>query len=138
MGSSEFYNVVELLPEVEASLVIDTTELRRDGHFTQGQLLLFVVLGEQQSFNGELVGRISAKIRSELSARYVPDAIFAVPEIPLTLNGKKLEIPVKRIFQGTPAAKAVSREAMSNPDSLQGFVRLAEAFRYRDANNMNS
>jgi acetoacetyl-CoA synthetase len=137
MGSSEFYNVVELLPEVEASLVIDTTELRRDG-LTQGQLLLFVVLGEQQSFNEELVGRISAKIRSELSPRYVPDAIFAVPEIPLTLNGKKLEIPVKRIFQGTPAAKAVSREAMSNPDSLQGFVRLAEAFRYRDANNMNS
>ena len=137
MGSSEFYNVVELLPEVEASLVIDTTELRRDG-LTQGQLLLFVVLGEQQSFNEELVGRISAKIRSELSPRYVPDAIFAVPEIPLTLNGKKLEIPVKRIFQGTPAAKAVSREAMSNPDSLQAFVRLAEAFRYRDANNMNS
>ncbi|HEX7193805.1 MAG TPA: acetoacetate--CoA ligase [Chthoniobacterales bacterium] len=138
MGSSEFYNVVELLPEVEASLVIDTTELRRDGHSTQGQLLLFVVLSDQQLFNEELVGRISAKIRSELSPRYVPDAIFAVPEIPLTLNGKKLEIPVKRIFQGTPAAKAVSREAMSNPDSLQAFVRLAEAFSHRDANDINS
>ena len=132
MGSSEFYNVVELLPEVVGSLVIDTTELGRNGRLIEGQLLLFVVLGDQQVLDEELVGRISAKIRSELSPRYVPDVIYAVPEIPMTLNGKKLEVPVKRIFQGTPAAKAVSREAMSNPDSLQAFVRLAEAFRHCD------
>jgi len=136
IGTSEFYSVVELLPEVEGSLVIDTTELERNGRFIQGQLLLFVVLGQQRLLDEDLVGRISAKLRSELSPRYVPDAIFAVPEIPMTLNGKKLEIPVKRIFQGTPAANAVSREAMGNPDSLQVFVRLAEEFRRRGANNM--
>jgi acetoacetyl-CoA synthetase len=129
MGSSEFYSVVELLPEVEGSLVIDTTELKKSGRIIKGQLLLFVVLREQRLLDEELVKRISSKIRSELSPRHVPDAIFAVPEIPQTLNGKKLEVPLKRIFQGMPAAKAASREAMSNPDSLNVFVELAKKFR---------
>jgi acetoacetyl-CoA synthetase len=129
MGSSEFYSLVELLPEVEGSLVIDTTELEKNGRVTQGQLLLFVVLREQRVLDEELIGRISAKIRAELSPRHVPDAIFAVPEIPQTLNGKKLEVPVKRIFQGMPVTKAVSREAMSNPGSLKVFAELAKNFR---------
>ena len=55
--------------------------------------------------------------------------MFAVPEIPQTFNGKKLEVPVKRIFQGMPPAKVVSREAMSNPDSLEAFVELAKKFK---------
>jgi acetoacetyl-CoA synthetase len=66
-----------------------------------------------------------------LSPRYLPDGIYQVPEIPLTLNGKKLEVPVKRIFQGIELSKSVSREAMSNPDSLQPFLELAEQFRLR-------
>jgi acetoacetyl-CoA synthetase len=132
MGSSEFYSVVELLPEVEGALVIDTTELEKNGRIAKGQLLLFVVVRGHRLLDGELTERISAKIRSELSPRHVPDAIFAVPEIPQTLNGKKLEVPVKRIFQGVPAAKAVSREAMSNPDSLKPFVELAKEFHHRD------
>ena len=131
MGSSEFYSVVELLPEVEGSLVIDTTELGKHGRFTQGHLLLFVVLREKRSLDEELTGRIFAKIRSDLSPRHIPDAVFAVPEIPLTLNGKKLELPVKRIFQGMSVASAVSREAMSNPDSLKAFLKLAKEFHHR-------
>ena len=132
MGSSEFYSVVELLPEVEGSLVIDTTELAKNGQVTQGELLLFVVLRGKRSLDEELTATIVAKIRAELSPRHVPDAIFAVPEIPQTLNGKKLEVPVKRIFQGVPLAKAVSREAMSNPDSLKAFVELARGFHHRE------
>jgi acetoacetyl-CoA synthetase len=132
MGSNEFYRVVELLPEVEGSLVVDTTELGKDGRANKGQLLLFVVLRGQRLLDEELTERISAKIRSDLSPRHVPDAIFAVPEIPQTLNGKKLEVPVKRIIQGIPIAKAVSREAMSNPDSLKVFAELAEGFYHRD------
>ena len=133
MGSSEFYSVVELLPEVEGSLVIDTTELGKHGRFTQGHLLLFVVLREKRSLDEELTGRIFAKIRSDLSPRHIPDAVFAVPEIPLTLNGKKLEVPVKRIFQGMSAAETVSPESMSNPDSLKTFIKLAEEFHHRGA-----
>jgi acetoacetyl-CoA synthetase len=133
MGSSEFYSVVELLPEVEGSLVIDTTELGKHGRLSQGNLILFVVLREKRPLDEELTRKIFAKIRSDLSPRHVPDAIFAVPEIPLTLNGKKLEVPVKRIFQGMSVANAVSREAMSNPDSLKTFVKLAEEFHHRGA-----
>ena len=59
----------------------------------------------------------------------MPDGIYHVPEIPQTLNGKKLEVPVKRIFQGIELSKSVSREAMSNPDSLQPFLELAEQIR---------
>jgi acetoacetyl-CoA synthetase len=59
----------------------------------------------------------------------VPDGIFNVPEIPQTLNGKKLEVPVKRIFLGIELSKSVSREAMSNPDSLKPFLELAEKYR---------
>ena len=129
MGSSEFYSIVELLPEVEGALVIDTTELERDGRAVKGQLILFVVLRGQRLLDEKLAEKISEMIRSELSPRYVPDAIFAVPEIPQTFNGKKLEVPVKRIFQGMPPAKVVSREAMSNPDSLEAFVELAKKFK---------
>jgi acetoacetyl-CoA synthetase len=132
MGSSEFYSVVELVPEVEGSLVIDTTELAKDGQVTRGELLLFVVLRGKRALDEELTANIVAKIRAELSPRHVPDAIFAVPEIPQTLNGKKLEVPVKRIFQGVPLAKAVSREVMSNPDSLNTFVELAKGFHQRE------
>ena len=128
MGSSEFYRVVESIPEIDGSLVIDTTELERSGRSAKGSLLLFVVVRGGRSLDDELVGRISAAIKTDLSPRHVPDAVFAVPEIPLTLNGKKLEVPVKRIFQGATVAKAVSRESMSNPDSLQVFVKLAEQF----------
>jgi acetoacetyl-CoA synthetase len=76
-------------------------------------------------WNNELQEAICARLRSELSLRYVPDAIYSVPEIPHTLNGKKLEVPIKRLFEGTPLAKAVSREALANPGCLQYFVELA-------------
>jgi acetoacetyl-CoA synthetase len=129
MGSSEFYRVVESLPEIDGSLVIDTTELEKDGTPARGSLLLFVVIRKGWALDEKLSERISEKIKAELSPRYVPDAIFSVPEIPVTLNGKKLEVPVKRIFQGRSVVTAASRESMSNPDSLQPFVRLAGQFR---------
>jgi acetoacetyl-CoA synthetase len=129
MGTSEFYQVVESLPEVLGSLVIDTTGLGPAGKETPGKLLLFIVLRETDGFSDFLANRIRERIRIELSPRYVPDGIFQVPEIPQTLNGKKLEVPVKRIFLGIELSKSVSREAMSNPDSLKPFLKLAEKYR---------
>jgi len=126
MGTSEFYQVVESLPEILGSLVIDTTGLGRSGEETPGRLLLFVVLRAAVVFDDGLASRIRDRIKTELSPRYLPDGIFNVPEIPLTLTGKKLEVPVKRIFQGVELSKLVSREAMSNPDSLKPFLELAE------------
>ncbi len=127
MGTSEFYRIVESLPEVLGSLVIDTTGLSPDGKEIPGKLLLFVALRGTATLSDTLSNRIRERIKKELSPRCLPDAIFAIPEIPQTLNGKKMEVPVKRIFQGYALSRSVSREAMSNPDSLKPFVDLAES-----------
>jgi acetoacetyl-CoA synthetase len=129
MGTSEFYRIVESLPEILGSLVIDTTGLGPDGREIPGKLLLFVALRASASFDDALANQIRERIKIELSPRYLPDAIYGVPEIPQTLNGKKLEVPVKRIFQGYELSKSVSREAMSNPESLQPFLELVERVR---------
>jgi acetoacetyl-CoA synthetase len=123
MGTSEFYRVIERIPEVAEALVIDTSRLQQNA--VPGRLLLFLVLSSGGDCSDELRESICARLRAELSPRYVPDEIFAVPEIPHTLNGKKLEVPVKRLFEGMPLAKAISREAVANPGSLQYFVDLA-------------
>jgi acetoacetyl-CoA synthetase len=122
MGSSEFYRVVEDLPEVLDSLVVDTGQLG-----SEGRLLLFVVLGSEVSLDEGLQSRIRQKLRQEISPRYVPDEVYAVSDIPRTLNGKKLEVPVKRILSGTPPEKAVSPDAVSNPRSMHFFIDLARS-----------
>ena len=122
MGTSEFYRVVEDLAEVQEALVIDTGGLGRED-----KLLLFVVLRAGCALDDATRAKINAKLRAEISPRHVPDAIFAVAEIPHTLNGKKLEVPVKRILAGMPLEKAVSREAVANPAALEPFVALAAA-----------
>jgi acetoacetyl-CoA synthetase len=69
--------------------------------------------------------RINAAIRDAVSPRFVPDQIYAVPEIPRTLTGKKQELPVKKLLLGQPLEKVVNRDAMANPASLDWFVQLA-------------
>jgi acetoacetyl-CoA synthetase len=120
IGSGEIYRVVEELPEVMDSLVVDLTELGRESWMP-----LFVVLRDGLDLDGALVERIRAAIREQLSPRYLPDAIFAIPAVPRTLNNKKLEVPVKRILSGVPVETAVNPGSMSDPDSLQFFVELA-------------
>lgn len=122
MGSSEFYRVVEGLPEVLDSLVADTSSLDREG-----QLLLFVVLRPGTALDEALIGRINRTLRQELSPRHVPDAIYAVPEVPRTLNGKKMEVPIKRLLMGTPAERVANPGTMGNPQSLTFFLELAKS-----------
>jgi acetoacetyl-CoA synthetase len=119
MGTSEFYRAVEELPEVMDSLVVDTGQLGREG-----RLLLFVVLRGGETLDDALRARIREKLRTDLSPRHVPDEIHAIGEVPYTLNGKRLEVPVKRILSGVPAETAVSADAMRNPESLRFFVAL--------------
>jgi len=121
LGTAEFYRVVEELPEVRDSLVVDTGGLGR----TEDRLLLFLVLAPGSTLDDALLGRLRGTIRTELSPRHVPDEVFAVPEVPRTLNGKKLEVPVKRLLTGTPFDRAVSLGAVANPDALEHFVALA-------------
>ena len=117
MGTSEFYRVVEGLPEIADSLVIDTGQLGQDG-----RLLLYVVLAGDRELDDELAGRIRSQLRSQLSPRHVPDAIHQVPGIPRTLSGKKLEVPVRKILMGTPVADAADPDALANPEVLGYFA----------------
>jgi acetoacetyl-CoA synthetase len=118
MGTSEFYRVVESLPDVIDSLVIDTSAAG-----VEGRLLLFVVLREGASLD-EVTAAVRKLIRSQLSPRHVPDQVIAVSAVPRTINGKKCEVPVKRILAGVPLDKAVSRGALADPASMTPFVEL--------------
>ncbi|HLQ53139.1 MAG TPA: acetoacetate--CoA ligase, partial [Streptosporangiaceae bacterium] len=120
MGTSEFYRVVERLPEVSDSLVVDTGQLGQDG-----RLLLYVVLSDGAELDDGLIARIRAVLRAELSPRHVPDEIHQVPAIPRTLSGKKLEVPVRKILLGTPVADAADPDALANPEVLGLFAPAA-------------
>jgi acetoacetyl-CoA synthetase len=117
MGTSEFYRVVERLPEVTDSLVVDTGQLGRPG-----RLVLYVMLAEGCDLDDDLTGRLRGALRSELSPRHVPDEIHQVPGIPRTLSGKKLEVPVRKILLGTPVAEAADPDALANPEVLGLFA----------------
>ena len=117
MGTSEFYRVVERLPEVTDSLVVDTGQLGRPG-----RLVLYVVLAEGRELDDDLIGELRRALRSELSPRHVPDEIHQVPGIPRTLSGKKLEVPVRKILLGTPVAEAADPDALANPEVLGLFA----------------
>jgi acetoacetyl-CoA synthetase len=121
MGTSEIYRAVLASPEVIDALVVDVP---RTG--TDGWMPLFVVLGEDDSLTDELIAQIRRRIREDCSPRHVPDEIRQIPEVPRTLSGKVLEVPVKRILTGTPPEQAASRESLANPASLDYFVQLAE------------
>ena len=121
IGTAEFYAVVEAIPEVADSLVV---HLDRDD-----RLLLFVAMRDGATLTDELRGRIGRELRTTLSPRHAPDEITAVPAIPRTLSGKKLEVPVKRILGGTPADVAASRGSLADPSSLDAFEALARAER---------
>jgi acetoacetyl-CoA synthetase len=118
MGTSEFYRVVEQMPEVADSLVVDTGQLGTDG-----RLILYLVLAPGAELDDELTARIRAALRSALSPRHVPDEIHQVPGIPRTLSGKKLEVPVRKILLGTPVADAADPDALANPEVLAWFAR---------------
>jgi acetoacetyl-CoA synthetase len=121
MGTADFYAVVEGLEEIVDSLVVDTTEL---GAADEGELLCFVVLAPGATL-AEVEPRLRRALRTDLSPRHVPDRFVAVDAIPHTLNGKKCEVPVKRILAGVDPDQAVSRDALVNPDSLDPFIQLA-------------
>ena len=85
---------------------------------------LFVVLGDGVELDDRLTDELRRRIREQCSPRHVPDEIFAIAEVPRTLSGKALEVPVKRILTGTPPEQAASRDSLSNPAALDYFVEL--------------
>ena len=120
MGSSDIYEVVERLPEIRESLVIGLEQ--PDGGYW---MPLFVVLAEGAELDDALRGRIRAALREQLSPRHVPDEVIAVPAVPHTLTGKRIEVPVKRLLSGTPLEQAVNPGSVDDVESLRVFQRLA-------------
>jgi len=122
MGTAEIYRAVDNVEEVQDSLVVD---IEQDG---EDHMPLFVVLKEGVELDEDLEGRIKKSIGETASPRHVPDEVISVPEVPYTLNGKKLEVPVAKILSGTPPEEAASKDSLGNPDALDAFVELAERF----------
>jgi len=120
MGTSEIYRVVEGFPEVLDSLIIGVES--PGGRY---YMPLFVVLGDKVQLDDALKARIKESLRRNISPHHVPDEVFAIREVPRTLSGKKLEVPVKKLFMGIRVEKAISTDAMSNPQSIQYFIELA-------------
>lgn len=121
MGTAEIYRVVEELPEVRDSLVVDLEYLGRPSFMP-----LFVVLAAGTVLDEAFKSRIAQQIRSKASARHVPNEIYQVDEIPRTLTGKKMEVPVRRLLLGAAPEKVASADAMANPKSIGFFLRLAD------------
>jgi acetoacetyl-CoA synthetase len=120
MGTAEIYRAVADVPQVLDSLVVDVP---RPG--TEGWMPLFVVLREDAALNDDLIGELKRRIRERCSPRHVPNDVFQIAEVPRTLSGKVLEVPVKRILMGEPPERAASRDSLANPGSLDYFTELA-------------
>jgi len=123
LGTSDFYAVVESFPEITDSLVV---HLEGDadtpgGDDSMGRLVLFVSLAPGVELDDALIAQIRAQLRTQLSPRHLPDTIEAVPSVPRTLSGKKLEVPVKRILTGSRADDVASRSSLADPGALAWF-----------------
>jgi acetoacetyl-CoA synthetase len=133
MGTSEIYRAVAAVPDVLDALVVD---LPRPG--TDGWMPLFVVVRKGRELDDELTAEIKRRIREQCSPRHVPDEVFRVAEVPRTLSGKVLEVPVKRILTGTPPERAASRDSLANPAALDWFVEFAGRLEGRDESVVRS
>jgi acetoacetyl-CoA synthetase len=118
MGTSEIYRAVLAVDDVVDALVVDLPREGRDW------MPLFVVLREGASLDDALISEIRRRIREDCSPRHVPDEIREIAEVPRTLSGKVLEVPVKRILMGMPPDQAASRESLANPNALDYFIEL--------------
>ena len=114
LGTTDFYVIVDSMPEIADSVVVHL----EDKEGGPGELILLVAMAAGYELNDDVANRIKRALRSELSPRHVPDEIAALPAVPRTLSGKKLEVPIKRMLLGMPADKAASRDSLANPKAL--------------------
>ena len=120
IGTAEIYRAVEQEPEVADSLIV-CCELPGGNFF----MPLFVKLKPGMSLTDEVRARLNSRLRRDCSPRHVPDKAYVVADVPYTLTGKKMEVPVRKILMGWPVDKAVSRDAMANPESIDFFIEFA-------------
>jgi acetoacetyl-CoA synthetase len=119
IGSAEIYRVVEQLEGVRDSLVVCIDRVDDSSYMP-----LFVQLEPDQALGQDLENRIVAALKEQCSPRHVPDEIIQVPDIPYTLTGKKMEVPVKRLFMGAAAEECFSRGMLRNPDAVDFIIQF--------------
>jgi acetoacetyl-CoA synthetase len=123
MGTSEIYRAAGAVEQVLDALVVDVPRPGGDGELW---MVLFVVLAPGATLDEGLTGEIKRRIRDDCSPRHVPNEVRQIAEVPRTLSGKVLEVPVKRILMGAPPEQAASVDSLANPASLDYFVELAK------------
>ncbi len=117
IGTADIYRLMEQLEEIEDSIVI--------GQPWQNdvRVILFVKLAEGYELNDELKNKIKKTLRTNASPRHVPAKIFAVPDIPYTLNMKKVELAVKKVVMGQ---EVLNKDALKNPEVLDHYDNIKE------------
>lgn len=122
IGTAEIYRCIEAIEEIDDSIVVNLD--LPEGKFF---MPLFVKLAADSVLNDALVNKIAQNLKTQCSPRHVPDEVYAIDEIPYTLTGKKLEVPVRKILLGFDIDQSVSRDAMQNPGSIDYFIRFAKS-----------
>jgi acetoacetyl-CoA synthetase len=120
MGTSEIYQVVESFDEILDSLIIDL-----EFHGRESFMPLFLVLREGASLDEDLKTRIRDKLRRDVSPRHVPNEMLTIDEVPYTLSGKKMEVPIRKILLGMEVDRAANLGAMRNPEAINYFLEYA-------------
>lgn len=126
IGTSEIYRALDGLKEIKDSLIICLENA--NGEF---YMPLFIVLSGKISLDTELMNKIKSEIRKQCSPRHVPDAIFTTPDIPYTISGKKVEMPVKKILEGKVDPKSLNRDALKNPESLDYYINFTKSTEFK-------
>jgi acetoacetyl-CoA synthetase len=121
MGTAEIYRAVLAVDDITDALVVDVP---RDGH-EDGWMPLFVVLRTGAVLDNALIKEIATRVRADCSPRHVPDEVQAIAEVPRTLSGKALEVPIKRILMGQDPDNVLSKGSLANPEALQPFIQMA-------------
>ncbi|MBU8791241.1 acetoacetate--CoA ligase [Oceanobacillus caeni] len=123
IGTSEIYRAVDNINEVSDSLIVDVPNQNGDSTTP-----LFVVMKDGYTLTNELKQAIKEQIRTQCSPRHVPTGIYEVPDLPRTLNGKKLEVPIKKLLMGKPVDQVVNKGSLTNAKALDYFIKFAEKY----------
>lgn len=121
IGTAEIYAVLDKMSEIKDTLIVNIEQEKGDDHMP-----LFVVF-DDKSDPDRIRNKIRDKLKSECSPRHVPDEIISVPDIPYTLSGKKMEVPVKKALMGMDIGKAINKDAMKNPEAMDIFIKMGKS-----------
>lgn len=123
IGTAEIYSVVNKIPGIKDSLILNLE--REDG---EDIMPLFVMLETDTMVDEELKSRIKKELRTKCSPRHIPTEVVAVPDIPHTLSGKKMEVPIKKLLTGMKQADSISMDAIRNPEAMKHFITISKNY----------